>query len=134
MKLFRSIGWTAFAVLTIFSPESVRSECTMSPNSDISCSCIQVAKCDCLCTCSLGKRKIEIGKKQLREQEMMLADYIQAKEGVDKSQLVNLDEVVQKAVEESSQKAGTPVKFMVKVQSDDKSLPKEVEYQIKTSK
>ncbi len=63
----------------------------------------------------------------------MLSAFIQAKEGVDKSKIVNLDKVLQKAVEESSQKLNTPVKFVVKIQEKENAPPKEVEYQIETS-
>jgi hypothetical protein len=64
----------------------------------------------------------------------MLASFIQERERVDKSKIDDLDKVIQKAVEESSQKVDTPVKFMVKIQEKENAPPKEVEYQIETSR
>lgn len=126
MKLLRLTGCTAL-LLAMLSPQLSHSQncTTRCRNSKEYPFCVQ-AGYDCHCEC------VRIDDKQAPKE--MLTNFIQERESVDKSKIDNLDKVIQKAVKESSQKVDTPVKFMVKVQSGENTPPKEVKYQIKTSR
>ena len=126
MNFIRTIGLVSIVLMNnCFIPEAAHSKCNAICPKGYNSRCMESnGTCQCLCSKNGTSPK---------KQEAIFIKHIQAKEGVNKSQIENLDKILQEAVNKSSQNVDTPFDFTLKIQQPGSDKPKEVKYTITTS-